>query len=258
MEGRYLDFDGKVFGEACVVLCMERFREAKQINLLNAFPLEYHQNGSKIRAHLIECGRKFVSLMGVHHCQFRGPAFFMHKGEPVQVNVNSRITIDATYFRQINPNYARPSIDKPPKQKSSDFFLDIWSASSTTITQQLDKVESNGMELTEMSEGDFLIRSPTVLGFSFAHKMWCEYFVNSLRNVRLQSIVEFAVADTREIEWNTLSFDCLVMPDAQKEMILALAETHMGRLPTLPFDDVIEGKGQGLNVLLQYGILTSI
>jgi hypothetical protein len=70
--------------------------------------------------------------------------------------------------------------------------------------------------------------------------------------------VEFAVADTRDIEWNTLSFDCLVMPDSQKEMILALAETHMGRLPTLPFDDVIEGKGQGLNVLLQYGILTLI
>ncbi len=45
------------------------------------------------------------------------------------------------------------------------------------------------------------------------------------------------------------------MPDAQKEMVLALAETHMGRVPTLPFDDVVEGKGQGLNVLLQYELL---
>lgn len=64
--------------------------------------------------------------------------------------------------------------------------------------------------------------------------------------------MELSVVGIRDIEWDTLSFDCLVMPDEQKEMVLALAETHMGKVPTLPFDDVVEGKGQGLNVLLQY------
>lgn len=35
-------------------------------------------------------------------------------------------------------------------------------------------------------------------------------------------------------------------------MLLSLAKTRLGLIPTVPFDDVIDGKGQGLNVLLKY------
>jgi hypothetical protein len=31
-----------------------------------------------------------------------------------------------------------------------------------------------------------------------------------------------------------------------------MAKTRLGLIPTVPFDDVIDGKGQGLNVLLEY------
>jgi hypothetical protein len=34
---------------------------------------------------------------------------------------------------------------------------------------------------------------------------------------------------------------------------VALAEVHMNQVPGATFDDFIEGKGRGLNVLLQYG-----
>ncbi len=178
VEGRYLDFDGKVFGEARLALSVEKFRGVKRINLLEAFPLEYHQNQGMVRAHLLECGQKFVSLMGVHHRQFRGTAFFMHNGESVQFKVNSRVTIDAAFFRQINPNYARPSIDKQATQKLNDDAFGIWGSSLTTITQQPDKVESNGIEPTKLDEDGLLVCSPTVLGFSFGDKMWREYSIN--------------------------------------------------------------------------------
>ncbi|KAJ5135366.1 uncharacterized protein N7515_004644 [Penicillium bovifimosum] len=31
-----------------------------------------------------------------------------------------------------------------------------------------------------------------------------------------------------------------------------MAKTRLGLIPTVPFDDVIDGKGQGLNILLEY------
>jgi hypothetical protein len=65
-------------------------------------------------------------------------------------------------------------------------------------------------------------------------------------------IVEFAVADIVDIEWSSRPFDCLEIPDKDKEIIIALAESRTGQLPKNTFDDFVTGKGRGLNVLLQY------
>jgi hypothetical protein len=63
--------------------------------------------------------------------------------------------------------------------------------------------------------------------------------------------VEFAVADIEVIKWSSSPFACLTIPDEQKEVIIALAETRLGLMPSVPFDDFVAGKGRGLNVLLQ-------
>ena len=63
--------------------------------------------------------------------------------------------------------------------------------------------------------------------------------------------MEFAVADISHIDWSSSPFDCLTIPDEQKEVIIALAETRLGLVPSVPFDDFVAGKGRGLNVLLQ-------
>jgi hypothetical protein len=60
LEARNFDYDGKVFGEATVKIAIEKFRGAKPIDLLEAFPLQYH----RIMRSLIDCGRIFVSLIG--------------------------------------------------------------------------------------------------------------------------------------------------------------------------------------------------
>lgn len=64
--------------------------------------------------------------------------------------------------------------------------------------------------------------------------------------------MEFAVADIEDITWSSSPFECLTIPDEQKEVIVALAETRLGLVPSVPFDDFVAGKGRGLNVLLQY------
>ena len=43
----------------------------------------------------------------------------------------------------------------------------------------------------------------------------------------------------------------MAISEEHKEVIVALAETRLGLVPSVPFDDIITGKGRGLNVLLQ-------
>jgi len=113
MGCRYLDFDREVFGEVSTELEIPKFRGAKWISLLEAFPRRYHSDPSRIKADLIQCGRKFVSLIGSHYRQYQDTAFFMHKGQPAEISIDSRVMIDTAFFQKINPNYSRLKITEP-------------------------------------------------------------------------------------------------------------------------------------------------
>lgn len=67
VETHYLDFDGKVLGEATAKYKVPQFRGAIRIDLLRAYPFQFHPNSEETRKDLIECGRTFVSLIGIHH-----------------------------------------------------------------------------------------------------------------------------------------------------------------------------------------------
>ena len=49
-------------------------------------------------------------------------------------------------------------------------------------------------------------------------------------------------------EWSSVPFDGLTMPDEQRETIMALTDTELDA----EFDDIVEGKGRGIIILLQY------
>ena len=120
------------------------------------------------------------------------------------------------------------------------------------------QVKSNGVEPAELTEDDLLICCPTVLGFSFGEKLWGEfYLIYSDIDIPLTSnAAEFAVADIKEIEWSSLPFDCLSIPEEQRDVIMALVEARSD--PSVAFDDFVAGKGKGINMLLQYGLVLLI
>merc|ERR1712093_637386 len=57
-------------------------------------------------------------------------------------------------------------------------------------------------------------------------------------------------ADINEIDWNEAALDDLQMPAKKKKALQALSEAHAKRTPSNCFDDVVEGKGQGFNIIL--------
>ncbi|KAK5086189.1 hypothetical protein LTR70_007434 [Exophiala xenobiotica] len=228
LEGHCLDFDGEILGEATVALSIDEFRGAKAIDLLSAYPLAFHRRPEDLRKQLIDCSRKFVSLLGVHHQCYEGKAFYVDKrGRRITETVTkSRIMVDASFFRKRNPNYQAAKVEP-----SSEAF-DFWDLS--TICAEEAPLQAITSDPKSLSEQDLLICSPTVYGYSLKRKQW----------------LEFAVAYTSDIDWDESSFGRLAIPADTKKAIQALSEAHLGRDSDVHFEDFVAGKGRGLIVLL--------
>ena len=84
---------------------MGDFRGARKITSLNCYPLMYHKNSAQLRNDLIERGKKFVALSGVHYKSHQGMAYYKKKKSVIKVNINGRIMVDPNVHRRINPNY---------------------------------------------------------------------------------------------------------------------------------------------------------
>ncbi|ERF75562.1 hypothetical protein EPUS_08974 [Endocarpon pusillum Z07020] len=138
--------------------------------------------------------------------------------------------IDASFFREMNPNYARPKVDG---SSSAIGCIDFFGGSSTS-TDSTEKVRYADLEANELELTDLLVCCPTVPGFSFTDKLW----------------LEFAVADIELISWSSDPFDCLEIPSQYKEIIMALVSNQINRDKDKVFDDFVAGKGRGMNVLL--------
>ena len=81
------------------------FRGTRKITSLGTYPLKYHNNEAALCKELIERGKKFVSLGGVHYKGHAGMAYFKKKKSVVRMNINGRIMVDASTHRRVNANY---------------------------------------------------------------------------------------------------------------------------------------------------------
>ncbi|KAN0096051.1 hypothetical protein V8E51_014856 [Hyaloscypha variabilis] len=105
IEGRYLEYDGKTWGMGTMDCDVPGFKGARKITSLNCYPLKYHKNEAKVRAELIERGKKFVSLQGVNYTCHEGMAYYKKRKQIIKVNINGRIMVDPAIHRRILPNY---------------------------------------------------------------------------------------------------------------------------------------------------------
>jgi hypothetical protein len=92
--------------------------------------------------------------------------------------------------------------------------------------------EEDGAKRFPLTDEQKLVCTPLLRGYSLKNKLWLNFFVNCVK----------------EIEWQKDAFDRLVLPKNQKELILGFTESQ--RKYREAFDDVIEGKGRGMILLL--------
>ena len=182
IRGRYVDFDGKVFGEVPIDMGILKFRGSKFINSLDVFPLQYHENVDQVRAELVKCGRKFGSLNRFGLLQYNGTAFQVVRGELVATSISSRIMVDAAQFRKINPNYARPRVIRAANSRRNSNVIDLdllnWfdddGPRGPPPSPRAHPVKVDDVDVDMQDEDNLIICSPTVLGYSLYDKFWCK------------------------------------------------------------------------------------
>jgi len=171
LECRYFEWDGKILGESTAVFEIEKFKGVKTISHLDAFPLKYLPTEREERTQLIEIGREFISLRGTHHVHYQGLAYYINQqGMVVMVSVDSRIMIDAAYFRKANPNFPISQVDSSPRSSDDGFWIPPPPSPPTESGQ----VKNADVDASEMKDDDLLICSPVVYGYSLKDKLWGE------------------------------------------------------------------------------------
>jgi DNA polymerase III delta prime subunit len=209
----------------------------------------------------------------------KGIAYMKHKNSVVRFNINGRVMIDPAIFRRINPNYQLSYIkhdelnqdeEGNEEDDSDDCCCEDESADASDIEKDrlcmvmwkdtkgnkwpiklpqsvIDneagnspevKIDSNEEDGTDnkchvFTEEELLIASPVVLGFAFSEKHWLEFSLSGIENIK----------------WNDEAFDSLVLPDRTKQNLKGLVSSHRFNAAKT-IDDVIQGKGKGLNVVL--------
>jgi hypothetical protein len=275
IEGRYLEYDGKVFGLGDHFVQIAAFKGHRKIANLAAYPLDFYKDPESLRELLIERGKKFVALQGQNYRVQNGLGYMKVKRSVAKFNINGRIMVDPATFRRINANYPLSYIkqdelgqgdsddedsdegcgcgsDSEPEseaEKVKKGKLVMWKDKTgkkhyihiepgddgpDITSQKLDVVEEEGDEVKHVfTEEELLIASPVVLGFSFSEKVW----------------LEFSLSGIKDIEWNDEAFDSLVLQQHIKQNLKGLVSSHRFSA-TKTIDDVIVGKGKGLNVVL--------
>ncbi|RGP78043.1 hypothetical protein FLONG3_3878 [Fusarium longipes] len=240
MQCKGIDWDGKSMGWADVNMQIREFAGTAPFSNLSCYPLEFHPKPELARELLLQRGRKFESLAGFHYKAYSGPAVWhVSSTKSRQENVNSRIVIDGANWEKLNPDHmiwmnylwneneiADNSADSEDGEgNDNDSFTD----------SDIGKPDVDPNSRMALTEEQLMMTSPIVRGYALKNKRWMEFFID----------------DVTDVKFNDKAFDSLVLPQDQKELILAFAQSQVKFKDV--FDDIISGKGKGIIMLLSGG-----
>ncbi|KAH8589925.1 P-loop containing nucleoside triphosphate hydrolase protein [Bisporella sp. PMI_857] len=255
LSSRYIDTNGSSFGYVAVSLVIESFEGIKPVANLNVLPAHLHPHIEEIKMRLHQRGDKFRDLNGLHYKSYSGFCV-MRKGifgGPKKRNVdNGRIIIDGNTYASYNHDempHFQP-LDAPTKTDNSNHIpfgddsdsgdmpeFRIMRAVSRRMQRYAEKRSgrvdgSKKLNSTSLQDGNLIYCTPMLRGYCLTSKQW----------------VLFYVGNVDEIKWNKDAFQRLVLPHDYKEIILAFVDSQLNKEDK--FDDIVQGKGRGVIMLL--------
>jgi hypothetical protein len=234
---QYIDFDGDHFGYGSAGLTIRGFVGTTEITKLSALPLDYHPHIEDVKERLLARGRLFESYKGYHFKAYEGIATGQGFCGTIRFSINSRVILDTAAFNRFNPNrkISLTQIDASSTASSED----DWTRSGRgrrghyNPTSQVTDGKTTGDFIEPgLTDMQLLMSTPSLRGYSLKDKKWLDFYIPSVK----------------EITWNLDAFSSLVAPPDQKELILAFAQSQLQNQSS--FDDVIQGKGRGIIMLL--------
>ncbi|KAH7165777.1 P-loop containing nucleoside triphosphate hydrolase protein [Dactylonectria macrodidyma] len=245
LQCKILDWDGKIMGWTDMNQQIGEFPGTVPFSQLNCYPLEYHPRLDAATALLLDRGRRFEELAGYCYKFYKGTAVWhVDARKSRKENVQSRIVIDGENWEKMNPDHTvwlealhpqvevsgrgGPCGDDSDSDSGSD---DCWGNNND---DDVDSIMGSDQR-PPLTEEQLIMTSPIVRGYSLKNKRWMEFFID----------------DVSEVKFNDQAFNSLVLPEDQKELILAFAQSQVKYKDA--FDDIISGKGKGIIMLLSGG-----
>ncbi|KAF5342476.1 hypothetical protein D9611_001266 [Ephemerocybe angulata] len=201
--------DGKTFGTAAVYFEIPMFAGTRPLKDLPVYPLEHFPEREALKQRALKRGKKFVDLLQHSFHEVSGSAVYEIQTPELEWErrrflVQGRVMIDPSAYRVWQ--HATSSVINPP------------------VVYHLDP--------RKLTEEEYMLCTPIVLGFSFTTKKWGGYALDRLTDV----------------EWSSKPFDSLVLNPKTKDLVHSMVKQHTSG--TSDFDDIVKGKGKGLVGLL--------
>ncbi|KAF4995188.1 hypothetical protein FGRMN_5326 [Fusarium graminum] len=235
MNCKVIDWDGKGMGWTDIKMKIGSFAGTVPFSQLPCFPLHYHPQPEATRQMLLERGRRFESLSDYCYKAYSGTATWYISGKPRKETVKSRIVIDGANWEKNNCDQS-VELDYlhrvQPMDSAIDSDDDDDNGSDSGSWLHFERPE---IERAPLTDEELIMTSPIVRGYALKNKRWMEFFVD----------------EVTEVEFNDKAFDSLVLPQDQKELVLAFAQSQV-KFKNV-FDDIISGKGKGIIMLLSGG-----
>ena len=159
--------------------------------------------------------------------------------------VDSRIIIDTYAWNRFNPNeQVHLSALSKSIQNTSQIYSDhdaddsdeaLYEESDSYVDEEDYVTDENvaiGEKKLTLTDDQLLLCSASLKGYSLKNKKW----------------LTFSIGSVSDIVYSETAFENLVLPESHKELILALAASQAQHRDS--FDDVIQGKGKGMIMLL--------
>ncbi|KAF5021755.1 hypothetical protein F66182_6205 [Fusarium sp. NRRL 66182] len=235
LQCKSIDWDGRIMGLTETNMQINNFPGTTSFSHLSCYPLQYHPQPEAARGLLLERGRKFESLAGYCYKAYSGTAVWhVSADKSRKETVNSRIVIDGANWEKLNPDHTvwLSNIHDEGNAVPSNIVVGSDDGSGNASDNGYDSGEAGRPPLTEEQ---LIMTYPMVRGYALKNKRWMEFFID----------------DVTEVKFNDKAFDSLVLPQDQKELILAFAQSQV-RFKNV-FDDIISGKGKGIIMLLSGG-----
>ncbi|KAF2469434.1 P-loop containing nucleoside triphosphate hydrolase protein [Lindgomyces ingoldianus] len=243
LYAKYVDWSGFSFGYASHTFNLHHFDGTKSITDLDAYPIQFNSEAAAIESRLSARGKRFEELQGLHYKLYKGfaeliPAVFGKRIVPARERtVDGRIIIHAEMYNRFNPSEACPLEPLDSTSFAPNLPVEIEQPHVTNPYMPPPPPPPPhyppGMYRPKrLSEEYYPLCTPILKGYSLKTKNWAK----------------FQVDNVHEIVWDDRAFDSLVLPPGYKDLILSFTKGQNSSEER--FDDVIEGKGQGIVMLL--------
>ncbi|KAI2465774.1 putative AAA family ATPase [Annulohypoxylon bovei var. microspora] len=246
LKANQIDHNGKIFGYRARCFCIFYFQGTKSVEELDVIPASRLSLSEEMKVRATKRGMYFreIYLKDYHYAAYKGIAIERHNRR----NIDGRIVIDSLAYEAHNgsilnlkvlePRSLRPGLDVSDQKHAHHGRFVCGNASragrenpSTSPQSQVPDTQKRGP--AELPDDLLYLCSPALRGYSLKTKRWATFYVDFIQAIR----------------WNDLAFDNLVLEGGYKRMITSFVESHVANKEA--FDDIIEGKGQGIIMLLE-------